>query len=242
MFWFCKTKPVTVYFYTTREEVFNFSKPERASKFIPKWIKELPNGSFNCENKELIVDKNLKTCAGFLNLYKTGFMFPMWSDLNVEVDPSGHYRYQFIDRKSLAIQHSAKQFDGFSLADSHISLKLENPWLMIPDKNIDVLFSAPFWNNFGFDDIVVVPGIYDPKVAAGASNINLFFKKKQEKVVYELFLNQPLVHVIPITKAPLILKHELITEKELDKIKAKFPIYLTDRNRYNRVKKLCPYE
>lgn len=242
MFWFCKTKPTTVYFYTTREEVFNFSKPERASKFIPKWVKELPDSNFSDESKELFISKTLKTCPGFLNLYKTGFMFPMWSDLNVEVNPDGQYRYQFIDKQSLAHHHGAKQINGFELTQSHVHVKLENPWLMTTDKNTDMLFSAPFWNNFGFGDVVVVPGMYDPKVAPVSANINLFFKKKQEKTVYELFFNQPLVHVVPITKEPLVLKHELVSEKELTKIKAKSPIYLIDRNKYNRTKKLCPYE
>jgi hypothetical protein len=109
MFWFFKKKPIDIHFFTTREEVFNLAKPKHAIEFIPDWFKKLPAHRFTNEpNQNLIGNRNIKTCPGFVNLYKTGFIFSLWSDLNVEIN-GDDYRYQFIDHTSNIVVHNANQ-------------------------------------------------------------------------------------------------------------------------------------
>lgn len=242
MFWFCKPKPITVWFYTTREDVFNLAKPERAGKHIPSWVKKLPDRSFREEESALLLkESNLKTCPGFANLYKSGVMLTMWSDLNVQVYPDGRIKYQFADFLSTAEIHSAKQMNGFELCNSYAHLKIKNPWIMGADKNIDMLFMSPTWNGFGCDEIIVAPGVYDPKICQDHANVNLFFKKRETSVVYELLFGQPVTHVVPLTDKKVIYKHALVTESELKKIKAKAPIFLMHDLRYKRAERLCPH-
>jgi hypothetical protein len=242
MLWFCKPKPLNVYFYTTRQEVFDFSKPERFGKAVPEWYKSLPPPSFPTDpDAELCLMPNIKTCAGFQNLYKSGFVFKLWSDLNVEINTNGTYRYQFADKTSAIKCHPSGQLGNCEFKNSYAHLKLMNPWFMSADKDVNFMFTPPTWNGFGYGDIVVPPGAYSPHVTTLDANINLFFKVKQSTVIHELKFGQPLVHVVPLTERRIKLHYELISEQELHKIMNKTPFFLMGHNRFNRTKKLCSH-
>lgn len=242
MFWFCKSKPIDVYFYTTREDVFNNAKPQKAISFIPDWIKKLPKPKFpENKNEKLFLQKNINSCPGLIDLYKTGFMFSLWSDVNIEISPDGSHRYQFADLQSIIIQHKTSQFETCHFNGTHVHAKLINPWFIHSKEKVNFVYSAPIWNNFGHDDVVVAPGVFNPSVSVIDANINLFFKKKENEVVYELYFGQPLVHVLPISNRPINLRCELVTEPELNSMKARRPFFLMHSNRYRRTEKLCPH-
>lgn len=241
MFFFCKPKPLTIHFFTHRDDIFLHAKPKKAVEVIPKWFKDLPNTEFSDDlTKPLIKLPNLKSCPGFSGLYQKGFMLPLWSDLNVEVN-GDRWRYQFADLVSEANDHLPNDMVGLKTLDDYIHLKLMNPWVMTSDCDVDVIYTAPFWNNFGFNNIVVVPGAYSPFILNGHANINLFFKKQINRVVYEIPFGQPLVHVVPVTERKLKIKYELVTEAELKKLTSQTGLYLFFKHRYNKIRKLCPH-
>lgn len=242
MFWFCKPKPIDVYFYTAREDVFNFSKPTKAINFFPEWVKNLPASAFPEDtSKKLLLDKTIRSCSGIADLYKAGFIFPLWSDLNVEINPDKSFRYQFVDEKSTAGFHSRGQMEGAPFVDTHVNIKLSNPWLVQASENIKFLLAPPTWNGIGYQDLIIPPGVVSAHTFAPHMNINILFGVKPNRVVYELFLGQPLLHVIPLTEKRINLHHCLVTEKELYKIEQKNPMFLMGRNRYRRAEKLCPH-
>lgn len=242
MFWFCKPKLLNIDFFTTREDVFHNAKPKKASLFVPEWFKQMPKPGFD-ENPmaPLLLQKTIKTCPAFSTLYSSGFMLPLWSDLNIEVN-SDSYRYQFIDGKSLITFHTPKQIAGCSFANTHIQMKLHNPWFMKTNEKINMLFMAPTWNNFGSGEIVVAPGSYYSYADPIEANINLFIKKHEHRVVHQLFFGQPLVHVVPITNRPIKLHYHLVLEDELEKLLAKSPLRLMELNRHRRAHKVCQHE
>lgn len=238
MFFFTKLKPIDVYLYTTREEVFLFSKPKMANNFIPNWVKNLPKPQFD-ENKDVPLFKktNIKTCPAFINLYKTGFVVPLWSDLNVEIEPDA-YRYQFIDKQSNAESHPEDQLTNSPFDKKYVNLKLINPWYIHTKEHTEFLFNPPLWNGFGYDDIVLPTGIYSPHKIVLGLNINLFFKVYKEKKIYELYLGDPLVHVIPLTNRKIKLHYILSEKKEIEKLLRRNPFYLMDTNRFSRMRKM----
>lgn len=241
MFWFCKQSTLNVYCFTTKELAFNFSKPMRASRALPSWFKELPTPSLPTDGiSPLWVRKNLKSCPAIVNLYSSGFMLPLWSDLHIEAS-ADQFRYQFIDGESNIAPHPVHQFGGCTILNEYMHAKLQNPWVISTDKKINMMYTAPVWNNFGYGDIVVAPGSYNTASTAIEANINLFIKRSQERKIYTLLLGQPLVHVVPITEKRIKLHYELITEKELRTLKAKSPLWAMDGNRYRRSEKLCPH-
>lgn len=240
MFWFCKPKPVDVYFYTTREDVFNHARPKRASNFLPDWWKNLPRKlTYEGSETPLFPSSTLKGCPAFTNLYTSGFMFPMWSDLNVEVD-GDNFRYQFADRTSSLSPHPKAQFGACDLLDKYLHLKILNPWLAQSKSKVNFLAVPPTWNNFGHDDVVVLPGSYGFRQFTFA-NINLLFKKAPQKIVHSLLFGQPVLHMVPITDRPIRLHYDLVSDAEMAKIKSKSPVLMMWDNRYRRSEKICPH-
>lgn len=241
MFFFCKPKPLIVHFFTAREEVFLHAKPQKAAQYIPEWVKQLPKAQFPEDISAPLKKKlNIKSCPGLINLYKKGFVLPLWSDLSVEII-DGSWRYQFADNVSVASPHVVSQFDGAPFSQDYTHLKLHNPWAFSSNLGVDVLFTAPSWNGFGYGDVVVAPGAYSPHNISSAANINLFFRKQKERVVYELPFGHPLVHIVPVTERNLVLKYELVSEAEVNRRHLATGLTLFGANRYYRVDKLCPH-
>ncbi len=240
MFWFCKPKILNIDFFTTREDIFHSAKPKKAAQFFPKWFKNLPKPFFEEDrNAPLVLKKTIKHCPAFINLYASGFMFPLWSDLNIEVK-SETYRYQFADNQSTVNFHSKKQFCGFDFEDSHLQIKLLNPWHMITNRDVNMLWTAPVWNNFGVEDIVIAPGVFSAYKGLYEANINMFVKKNETKI-YQLNFGDPLVHIVPLTNMPIKLHYHLVSQKELESRWSKFPIKLMQLDGYRRARKLCSH-
>lgn len=237
MFWFCKPKKLEINFYTTNETIFNCARPKHASQYIPSWFKELPKQVF--KENTLIPTRTLRTCEGFRKLHASGFMFPLWSDLNLEIGES-HYRYQFADLNSAIHSHSAIQHITSPFVNNYINIKLINPWHIQTNIQTDLLFTAPVWNEFGYDDILVMPGSFSPHTIPIGANINLFVKRQKTPKIYQLLFGQPLVHVIPLTNKQIKLKYHLITKEELNKMQSKSAAWLMFGNRFRRSLKECP--
>lgn len=242
MFFFCKPKPLNVYFYTTREEVFLHAKPEKAAKCLPDWFKNLPKQQgFLDDHNSLFAKRTIKTCPGFVDLYKSGFIFKMWSDLNIEIDTQGGYKYKFLDSQSSIQHHYTYQMSGYDLLNTHSQIKIVNPWHVKTDKDINLFCTAPLWNNFGYGDIVVAQGVINLCRTVLPLHLNLFFKRHEQPFVYELFFGQPVSHIIPLTDRPIKLHYELVTEEELERLQNQSPFKLMGKNRYRRTEKLCPH-
>jgi hypothetical protein len=242
MFCFTKNKTLDVHLFTVREDVFYNAQPKKASFFVPEWFKKLPKASFDDDpNAPLLLKKNIKTCPAFTTLYSSGFIIPLWSDLNIEVN-GDICRYQFIDNESQVAFHSPKQIDGSEFAHTHIQMKLMSPWFMQTSEEVNMLFTAPTWNNFGHGDIVVAPGAFSSTRDPIGTNINLFLKRPSQRCIYQLFFNQPMLHIIPLTEKKIKLHHHLISQKELESLHKRSAFHLMELNRHRRASKLCPYE
>lgn len=237
-----KKKSIEVTFFTTNESAFRFSRPQKASHFIPAWWKRLPrhvygDGPDNNVNNLL---RTMKSCPGIVDLYGKGFIHPMWSDLNVDVESDGSYRYQYSDEVSVARDHPVQQMTGSHFNRSHNHLKLVSPWVAKEDTNVKFLMCAPVWNGFGAEDICVPPGVMSYKVPLEL-NINLFLRREAERARYEFKFGQPIAHFVPLSDKPLKLKYELISVEEKFKMNRHGGINLFFDNRQKKAAKLCPY-
>lgn len=238
MFFFVKKKPLVVNFFTTDEAVFKFSRPERAAKFMPEWFKALPKQVF--KDNFLAPKSTLRTCPGFIELYKSGFIIPAWSDFNLEIG-ADYYKFLFADEKSTVAQHNLDQIANSPFVKTHLNAKLINPWSVKSEEKVKLLFTAPTWNDFGFDDISIVPGVTVPDKFLLSLNINLFLKLQSEAKIYSIKFGQPLCHVVPLTDRQIDLRYELITPAEYERISLKHPYKFFFTNRFKRASELCPH-
>lgn len=238
-----RKKPLEITLFTASESAFKFSRPQKATHFIPEWWKNLPKKMHRDDQEPKTVStlmRTMKTCPGFIDLYSKGFMQPMWSDLSVQIEPDGGYRYQYADSASAAQDHSIHQMAGSHFNHSHNHLKLTSPWVAKENTDAKFLVCAPVWNGFGADDVCVVPGVAGYKVPLEL-NVNMFFRRHAETKIYDLEFGQPIAHFIPLSDRPLKLNYELVSVGQKDKMIRHGGMYLFFENRNKKAVKLCPY-
>lgn len=202
--------------YTDRAEIYRFSQIRPSSEFLPQWFKSLPSTpELNITDKVLGFKKNMRGCAGFTDLYGTGFMLALWSDLLVEMggkgDPWG--RWQFSDEASAAAFHPDAQRNSFMPDSDYQHLKINSPWVLSSSSAIDWLVAPPVWNIANPSELVVPTGILNFKYQ-NHLNANILLKRAEERRVIHLKFGQPLLHLIPLTERPVEIRHHLVRHEE----------------------------
>lgn len=236
MLWF--KKPLIVDCYTTDPFVYENSKIRSGVHFFPDWWKKLRSsgkdgwkGSFQIDSDyQLLAGTNtMKSCPGFINIYKKSFVLPLWSDLRVRVNSLqkikegfASYSYQFADRNSDIDDHPSLEHNNHFSDEEYQHLKIISPWSIICNKPISWAWVPPVWHlTNDLEPVTVLSGVVDYCYQA-ATNINLFIKRPKEGDLFlEFPFNLPLVHIIPLTESKIKLNYHLVTHDELTRIKAK---------------------
>ena len=205
-------KKIKLECFTADAAIHKFFPISLAKKFIPEWFKSIPPMGEQTAT--------IKHCDGFHNLYSRGWVMPMWSDLLLETDKEGGYKYQYSgsfesypggNRGYQPIdQHSSEQLGNKFL--DHIHLKLLSPWIIKEKSGVDFYYSENTWGiKKYFDDITILPGVLNFKDQHTA-NINMFLEKKNNKFIIEH--NTPLIHCIPLSEAKLEIENHLVSDQE----------------------------
>jgi hypothetical protein len=237
-------KDVVVHCYTSTAAVFNYAPIKNSNAFIPEWWKVLPK-SFMGAGKD-IPAPTMKGCVGFVDLYKQGFMMPMWSDLKIDIGQIGTtaFKYQFSDRQSTAGYHSALQRGDAFIETEYQHLKIEPPWLLACEEDVNFLQVGAYWNNSLPDVASVMPGIVEFKYQCGA-NINTMWARQPEDKEYLIDFGEPLVQFIPITERNVKIQLHLISESEFQSRRS-IAFSTTFLSKYRNNKRLrqqsgCPF-
>lgn len=201
--------------FTTNAVVYNMAKIQPAIKFIPEWWKDLAP---TCGEHLHIKDGTLKKCSGFIDLYKSGFILPMWSDLAIDIGEIGSnsFRYQYSDQESSIEFHNEDQRGQFCIQENYEHLKLMSPWFVKSNQNINWLFTDVVWNSTNLLPYRILTGMVNFKYAE-YTHINIIFLRQQKEQQIFISYKTPLVHIIPITEKKINLKHHLVDEQEMSK-------------------------
>jgi hypothetical protein len=243
MFNFFK-KPIVFHCYTDRAEVFNHAKIAKSSEFIPDWWKSIPKEVL--ANDDLVSLPTLKSCPGFIDLYRSGFFIPMWTDLMVEVGEFGNpaYRYQYADRRSEAMHHPTYQRGAAFPEEKYQHLKVSVPWYLKCDEDISFLFSTPTWNMDSPETFTVLPGMLNFKYQ-GAVNVNTLWTREAQLKRHLLPFGSPLAHLIPMTERKMVLQHHLLDTEEFENLRCigRRVSFTTNYRKLKRVQEAsgCPF-
>jgi len=208
---FFKKKQLHIDFFTSRSEVYDYAPIEQASKFIPRWWKDLPKLSKNDTNT------NMRYCSGFNDLYKRGVIIPLWSDLNIVVGPLGttHGAYQYSDMTSRADYHSPEQRGDF--APDSVQIKLINPWAVRCNEDVQWISIGTQFNQKSLNDYSLISGILEFKYQFGM-NINLMFARHAEERTSFIEHGTPLMQLIPLDDRRVVHHNHLVSADEMMKI------------------------
>jgi len=213
MFFFIKKSSLVIDCFTDSRTAFEYSKIDFANKFLPDWWKKLPKQI----DATFYPIPTMKTCAGVINLYRTGLVLPMWSELAVKVGRVGSrdIAWQYADLASNAEVHTPDQYGDYYPTEKYAHLKLTSPWFINYNKSVKTLWSQPTFSMESLGDYVMLPGVVDLQ-ASPTVNVNFFFiRDRYEDKVVNINFNQPVAQIIPLTDKKIELKHHLISNQEM---------------------------
>lgn len=226
MFLFKKPKEVVDCF-TTDPSVFEYYKIQSSVKFYPDWWKKLPASGSNwketAKDGNLLGTNTMKSCVGFIELYKRSFSLPLWSDLRFSIYPFGDqsYRYQFADQRSEITVHHPDEHGHAFHPEQFQHFKLHSPWHCFSKTDLKWSIVPPVWDMLKTNpSINILPAVVDFSTQV-STNIPLFVEKTKEHQLLELSVGTVLSHMIPITEKKVSFNHHLVSEKELERVQAK---------------------
>lgn len=157
---------------------------------------------------------NMKSCEGFLQLYKRGFVIEAWGDFNFTVSPNSTYTYN-ISNGDLPRQHERRQFGN--AFPNHEHAKLENPWLIRSAKNHYFHFGPASWSLDAYD-FTILPGVAEYYIQH-ATHINFMIPIRNEEYTFIIPAGNPLVHLTPLNDSyEYVVKNHLIDVLEFSQI------------------------
>jgi hypothetical protein len=226
MMFFFKEKPVEIIAFCNPEYSLaaEFTPIKPINKFYPQWWKDLSSSSFNWD--KFTPEKTIKSCAGIINIFQTGFIMPMWSDLALEFG-RGNWRYSYSDEKSKLIVHPNEAMGEF-YKDYGI-FKLISPWLL--QSPVKILSSEPFFHHTSTEWPFITPyGITPPLSNKNLHATSVFLLAKKEEEVKRIMIkaNTPLVHFIPLTDKNIKFRVEVPDPNEFRRLE----ILVDSNNRF----------
>jgi hypothetical protein len=123
---FTRRKKIVVDCFTANPNAYDLFPIDKANKFHPDWWKRLPNRFVTESAGGIPLEQStMKGCIGFKNLYSSGFVIPLWSDLKLQTHGQ-NYSFQFADNISQIGFHPLEQLGTEFSQYTHV--KLVSPW------------------------------------------------------------------------------------------------------------------
>jgi hypothetical protein len=168
---FSKKTTITLDAFTTSEGMKMLNPIAPIREFYPKWLKELkPTGkTLHKEGgsiKSLFPDdgaevefSTIKKCPSMKDLYNTGFIIPLWSDVVIRTTPRGIEDVFYSYKDSPAPNFHSKDQLGPAF-NNFLHIKINTPWIIKEKTGANFYFGSPFWSNIDLiEDMFFTPGI-----------------------------------------------------------------------------------
>jgi hypothetical protein len=252
-----KNKPLVVDAFTFVPITHELFPIKRAIYSLPDWWKNLPNSYDKQIARTITVkDGTMKNCSGFKELYKSGFMLSMWTDLKINIPEDYTFTGQFdavMAHRPLQsigwedfVTHSPEQYNN--VYSDLVHCKLMSPWFITQKQDFKWMWSEPTWNTLEYNsDVKILPGVIDFK-NQNQVNVNLFLKKSGH--LLEIDAGKSIAQLIPLTDRKIEIKNHLVTAQEWIRIGSNsahnfkfFNGYSTLKNKRKELEneKKCPF-
>jgi hypothetical protein len=231
---FIKKSSIVVDCFTANPGIYTHHPIFMANESFPDWWKPIKATTtterYGIEHEQATI----KRCDGIIGLYSYGFCIPLWSDLIIESNTQGEFRFLYSSEDNPPITtHTRNQFSSYF--DNLIHIKIQSPWLIEEKTGVNFHFNQAAWSLLHHSyHMNIVPAIINFKDQS-STHINLFMPKKQNRI--ELVAGQPLLHIIPLSDKKIILKNHLISEEEHKRKLLTYSYMSSFVGRYKKLKK-----
>jgi len=203
--------------FTASKATFDYFQLSRGPEWYPEWWKKLPKNHYNS-----VYDlPTMKTCYGFLELYKNSFIQPLWADLfftkknigktnlfyDEKQNESKHGRI-FIHDSNLPTENTVPEnmIGGMIENPKKFIVKINSPWVFLCNEDIQFLQLNCDYNNKQYENLFkVLPGILTFKYQHESNIFIEVFDKDKDVLVPA---NSPMRHIIPLTNKKVKILHK----------------------------------
>jgi hypothetical protein len=245
MFIFKKQK-IVVDCFTSSKLVHDLFPIAPAKKHIPEWWKRLPV-SYPLEVKDSLknIALTMKKCPGAVDLFTTGFILPLWSDLIVTINAEEndlrlHWQFASQDPTWFINTNDYQQFAG-AFDGKFVQAKITVPWFVKEKTGVKFALIEPTWSINNPNSITIPPGVLDFKYQNNI-NVNFFVEKTNTRLHLEA--GQPLAHFIPVSEKTVEIKTHQVSNEEYQKLyqyAQPFQFSLSHITRSKIIDSKCPF-
>lgn len=217
MFFYFKKKKVVWDVFTSMPNAIELHPIASVGKYLPESFKKMPSTyQARGETSNMTVPRStLKGCDGFLDMMRTGFVLPLWSDMKFQTAKIG-WQAELPDASGYPIvQHDPGQLG--SMFKDFQNCKLVSPWGIKSPVDIPSYWGTPSWLNIesAWKNFQVLPGVIN-FAHTHQTNIPMLLPKESREFTIP-FLT-PMVHIVPITEHDVQLKFHQVDDKEFHNV------------------------
>ena len=189
---------------------------QKASNFIPEWWKKLtPNVTFKDTNQVEIEKPTMRSCMGLIDLYRAGFIIPMWSDLNFKIQNNDFF-YQFASNMGEINHHLPFQYNN--AYKNLVHFKIVVPWYFREKTGVQFLATGCVWSSLEkMPKISLLNGVLNFKYQA-MCNINGFVSLEGQPYQYNIEAGTPMMHLIPMSDKDIQLHIHTLSDTDFNKM------------------------
>ena len=220
---FHRTPKIYVDCFTADASVHKYTPVVNAMKAMPDWyesvlkmqksntkwpqykLDERGNIDFNVTQS----NRTVRSCPGFLDLYKRGFIIENWCDLAFNVTETG-MSYHYSNGESPIVHKSEQISPGFK---DHYVIKLKTPWLVTTKESMPFVLLGTEWSLEDYD-FKMLPGMVNFYYQSVTNAFIVIKKGKADQ--FMIPMGKPLVQFIPLSEKKVVVKSHVITHAEME--------------------------
>lgn len=167
---------------------------------LPSYFSKIPSKFLDEKNRVINYKKSLKTCAGFINLFRRSLLFTSPYDIEIFIDDQkitgfvgGSSLEQFVE-----VEQTGWQFLNHIQSDYLVVLKFDFKFSVQCNKNMYI--SQPWWH---MPQIEIIPGYYSSDYPLRLSlfipikkNQNHIFVKRHSPLCYFTFETDQQINIM----------------------------------------------
>ena len=190
-------------------KTYNLFPAVETRRIIPEWFKTCPKSSFNWS--KFIPYRTVRGCPGIINYINSGFVTPLWSDVNIKTNPEQIEWYSAKEDPNFFQYHETLgQSPGFY--NNQFMLNTMSPW-KIQKRKQDIKIISVFaqYHHSKSLPYSLMQGTVNTKMTTA---LNFFIAFPKTNATYELKAGDIFIQYIPLSDKQLVIKNHLVSKQE----------------------------
>jgi hypothetical protein len=217
-------------------QTYNLFPAIETRRIVPSWFKTCPKSEFNWF--KFIPHRTVRGCPGIVNYINSGFVTPLWSDVNIRTSPEQIEWYTAKQRaNSNFFQYHETLIQSPGFYNNQFILNTMNPWKIKKRKqNIKIMSVAAQYHHTKSLPYIPIQGITETEMNR---DLNFFMAFSRTNATYELKAGDVFIQFIPLSDKKISIKNHVVSMQEFRKLSEEqqsISFYMSGLKRVNILK------